>query len=118
MILSFLETDGYDNMRKALKIYGWAWVVLIVATIITVIVMAIRTSHHDLAKDPNNIEKIVKVDLPDIASVQSWDDFGGSRWDMHVHKGQFTERISEESIQIMDELCLSNSIHHSIELSQ
>lgn len=106
-------------MRKALKIYGWARVVLIVATIITVIVMvAIRTSHHDLAKDPNNIEKIVKVDLPDIASVQSWDDFGGSRWDMHVHKGQFTERISEESIQIMDELCLSDSIHHSIELSQ
>ena len=33
--------------------------------------MAIRTSHHDLAKDPNNIEKIVKVDLPDIAFVSS-----------------------------------------------
>ena len=71
MILSFLETDGYDNMGKALKIYGWTWVVLIVATIITVVVMAIRTSHHDLAKDPNNIEKIVKVDLPDIAFVES-----------------------------------------------
>ena len=58
-------------MGKALKIYGWTWVVLIVATIITVVVMAIRTSHHDLAKDPNNIEKIVKVDLPDIAFVES-----------------------------------------------
>ena len=58
-------------MGKTLKIYGWACVVLVVATIITVVVMAIRTSHHDIAKDPSNIEKIVKVDLPDIAFVES-----------------------------------------------
>ena len=41
------------------------------------------------------------------------DDGGGSRWDMFVHKGRFTEEISEESIQKIDELCLSDSMHWS-----
>lgn len=50
-----------------LKIYRWTWMVLIASTIVTVAVMIIRSSHHDLAVDPINIEEIVKVDLPDIA---------------------------------------------------
>ena len=100
-------------MKKALKIYGWAWVVLIAVAIVTFAVMIIFPSHHELAADPYSIEKIVKVDLPDIASVQTMDDLGGSRWDMFVHKGRFTEEISEKSIQKMDELCQSDTIHWS-----
>ena len=96
-----------------LKIYGWAWLALIVATIVIIAVMIICPSHHELAADPCSLEKIVKVDLPDIASVQTMDDGGGSRWDMFVHKGRFTEEISEESILKMDELCLSDSMHWS-----
>ena len=100
-------------MKKAFKIYGWAWLALIVATIVIIAVMIICSSHHELAADPYSLEKIVKVDLPDIASAQTMDDGGGSRWDMFVHKGRFTEEISEESIQKMDELCLSDSMHWS-----
>ena len=100
-------------MKKALKIYGWAWLALIAATIVTIAVMIIYPSHHELAADPYGIEKILKVDLPDIASVHTKDDGSGSRWDMFVHKGRFTEDISEETIQKMDELCLSDSIHWS-----
>jgi hypothetical protein len=100
-------------MKRPLKIYGWAWAAIIAATIVTFAVMIIYPSHHELAADPYSIEKIVKVDLPDIASVQSMDDLGGSRWDMFVHKGRFTEEISEESIQKMDELCQSYTIHWS-----
>ena len=100
-------------MKRPLKIYGYAWVVLIAATIVTFAVMIMYASHHELAADPYSIEKIVKVDLPDIASVQSMDDLGGSRWDMFVHQGRFTEEIPEESIQKMDELCISDSIHWS-----
>ena len=96
-----------------LKIYGWAWLALIVATIVIIAVMIICPSHHELAADPCSLEKIVKVDLPDIASVQTMDDGGGSRWDMFVHKGRFIEEISKESIQKMDELCLSDSMHWS-----
>ena len=102
-----------DKMKRPLKIYGWAWVAIIAATIVTFAVMIIYPSHHELAADPYNIEKIVKVDLPDIASVQSMDDLGGSRWDMFVHQGRFTEEISEKSIQKMDELCQSDTIHWS-----
>lgn len=100
-------------MKRPLKIYGWAWVAIIVATIVTFAVMIIYPSHHELAADPYSIEKIVKVDLPDIASVQTMDDLGGSRWDMFVHKGRFTEDISEKSIKEMDELCQSDTIHWS-----
>ena len=52
-------------MKKALKIYGRAWVVLIAVTIVTFAVMIIFPSHHELAADPYSIEKIVKVDLPE-----------------------------------------------------
>ena len=100
-------------MKRLVRIYGWAWVALIAVTIVTFAVMIIFPSHHELAADPYCIEKIVKVDLPDIASVQSMDDLGGSRWDMFVHKGRFAEDISEESIQKMDELCQSDTIHWS-----
>lgn len=44
---------------------------LIAVTVATIAGMMVRTSHHDLAADPNNIQKIVKVDLPDIAFVES-----------------------------------------------
>ena len=60
-------------MKMVLKIYGWAWLALIVATIVIIAVMIICPSHHELAADPCSLEKIVKVDLPDIASVQTMD---------------------------------------------
>lgn len=100
-------------MKRPLKIYGWAWVAIIAATIVTFAVMIIYPSHHELAADPYSIEKIIKVDLPDIASVQTMDDLGRSRWDMFVHEGRFIEEISEKSIQKMDELCQSDTIHWS-----
>ena len=96
-----------------LKIYRWAWFALIVVTIATIAVLVIRTSHHDLAAAPDNIEKIVKVDLPEIASVESENnlDRGASRWDTYIHSGQFTEELSEESIKAIDELCVADRSH-------
>lgn len=78
-----------------LKIYRWTWMVLIV----TVAVMIIRTSHHDLAVDPINIEEIVKVDLPDIAFVESENnlDRGASRWEMYIHRGQFLKGYQKKA---------------------
>ena len=96
-----------------LKIYRWAWFALIVVTIATIAVLVIRTSHHDLAAAPDNIEKIVKVDLPEIASVESENnlDRGASRWDTYIHSGQFTEELSEESIKAIEELCVADRSH-------
>jgi hypothetical protein len=96
-----------------LKIYRWAWFALIVVTIATIAVLVIRTSHHDLAADLNNIEKIVKVDLPDIAFVESEYnlDRGASRWDIYIHSGQFAEELSEECIKAINELCVADRSH-------
>lgn len=96
-----------------LKIYRWAWLTLIAVTIVTIAVLVIRTSHHDLAAAPDNIEKIVKVDLPEITSVESENnlDRGASRWDTYNHSGQFTEELSEESIKAIEELCVADRSH-------
>lgn len=96
-----------------LKIYRWAWFALIVVTIATIAVLVIRTSNHDLAAAPDNIEKIVKVDLPEIASVESENnlDRGASKWDTYIHSGQFTEELSEESIKAIEELCVADRSH-------
>ena len=100
-------------MKKALKIYGWAWVAMIAATLITIAVMAIYPSHHDLAQDANNLEKIVKVDLPDIAYSESSDNLNrtASRWDIFEHRGKFVSELPEETIIVLDELCLTDSLH-------
>ena len=99
--------------KRALKIYGWTWVVVIAASILTFTIMAIHTSHHDLAKDPENIEKILKVDLPAIAYSESEDnlDRSASRWDIFEHKGKFISELSDDTINILDELCLTDSLH-------
>lgn len=105
--------DRIQLMKKALKIYVWAWVVVIAATLITIAVMAIYPSHHDLGQDANNLEKIVKVDLPDIAYSESSNnlDRTASRWDVFEHRAKFVSELPEQTIIVLDELCLADSLH-------
>ncbi len=100
-------------MKKASKIYLWAWAVFGVAAIVAVVVAMVIPSHHDLARDPYAIERIVKVDLPEIVEVGSEDnlDRGASRWDVYTHRVQFGEALSEESIKKLDRLCRTDSLH-------
>ena len=100
-------------MKKASKIYLWACVVLVAAAIVAVVVAMVVPSHHDLARDPYAIERIVKVDLPVIVEVESEDnlDRGSSRWDVYTHRVQFVDTLSEESIKKLDRLCHNDSLH-------
>lgn len=102
-------------MKKALKIYGWAWGIVVMSTLLAIVLMWALPSHHDLAKDPHSIERIVKVDLPDIAHVESEDNMerGSSRWDAYTHCAQFSEKLSERSIAKLEELCQKDSKHWS-----
>ena len=99
-------------MRRSVTIYVLAWVVVIASAIGT---MVMSPSHHDLASDPYAVEKIVKVDLPEIVEVESEDNMcrGTSRWDMYVHRGQFGESLSEESFETMEALCQADSVRWS-----
>ena len=100
-------------MKKASRIYLWAWAVFVVAAIVAVVVAMVAPSHHDLARDPYAIERIVKVDLPVIVEVESEDnlDRGSSRWDVYTHRVQFGEALSEESIKKLDQRCYTDSLH-------
>jgi hypothetical protein len=100
-------------MKKASKIYLWAWAVFGVAAIVAVVVAMVMPSHHDLARDPYAIERIVKVDLPEIVEVESEDnlDRSSSRWDVYTHRVQFGDTLSEESIKELDRLCHNDSLH-------
>lgn len=100
-------------MKKASKIYLWAWAVFVIAAIVAVVVAMVMPSHHDLARDPYAIERIVKVDLPEIVEVESEDNFdrGASRWDVYMHNVQFGDTLSEESIKELDRLCRTDSLH-------
>lgn len=96
-------------MKKALTIYGLGWVALIAA----LIVYAVAPSHHNLAKSPKNIEKIINIDLPDFAETESDDnlDRGASRWDNYIHRVKFAEELSEECIKELEERCATDSEH-------
>lgn len=100
-------------MKKAPKIYLWAWAALFVAGIVAVVVAMVLPSHHDLARDPYAIERIVKVDLPEIVEVESEDnlDREASRWDVYMHRVQFGETLSEESVEKLEKLCRVDSLH-------
>ena len=96
-----------------MKIYGWTWVIVMASSLIAAIAFVIHTSHHDLARDPNNLTKIVKVDLPAIAESKSENYLtrGAARWDMYIHHGRFSEELSEETTKGLDELCVTDSSH-------
>ena len=100
-------------MKKASKIYLWAWAVFGVAAIVAVVVAMVMPSHHDLARDPYAIERIVKVDLPEIVEVESKDnlDRGSSRWDVYMHRVLFGDTLSEERVKELENLCRVDSLH-------
>ena len=100
-------------MKKASKTYLWAWAVFVVAAIVAVVAVMVIPSHHDLARDPYAIERIVKADLPEIVRTEYRDnlDRESSRWDVYTHRVQFGEALSEESIKKLDRLCRTDSLH-------
>ena len=74
---------------------------------------AFHTSHHELAEVSDKLEKIVKIDLPDIEFCESENNLkrGGSRWNVFEHRGKFVSELSGETIAILDELCQTDSRH-------
>lgn len=61
------------KFKKSSKIYLLLWVGVIVSFVLLVVAgrAGLFSPHHRLAQDPTNIEKITKIDLPDITSVEA-----------------------------------------------
>jgi hypothetical protein len=60
--------------------------------------------HHSTASDYHKIIRKLHVNLPDIADVESWDNYdrGASRWDCLEHKIKFATPLSEKTIMQLD----------------
>ena len=94
-------------MKKALKIYLYAWAGLIALFALFVLF----PTHNFLASKPDNIEKIIKLDLPDIAEAKTSDnlDRGASHWNYYEHSIQFEEAISANCIKELESRCQKDS---------
>lgn len=60
--------------------------------------------HHCTAADYQKIINNLHVNLPDIADVDSWDNYdrGASRWDCLEHKITFSTPLSEKTIKQLE----------------
>lgn len=103
------------EMNRSLRKYLLLWVGVIVCSVIVVVAYyaGFFVRHHKLAQDPTNIERITGLDLPDIASVESWDnlDRGTSCWDCFGHHSVFAEKLSDDCIRRLETLCRKDSVH-------
>lgn len=98
-------------MKKGLKIYLCMWVVIVI-TVVVILVMPSNT-HHKLAMDPYNIEKITKLDLPEIVKTETEDnlDRTTSCWDCFYQRVEFAEELSPECILELEHRCRTDSLH-------
>ena len=104
-------------MKRLFRVYAWAWVGVLVATLLFMAVRAtVAPSHRGLAMDPYNVEMIVDVDLPRISSVSSDDkiDGGESRRVCYSHCAKFCEPLSIESIEALEALCEADPVRWSM----
>lgn len=102
-------------MKKSLKKYLWSWTVVGVLSVVFIVLGETVgfAPHHKLAQDPTNIEKITKLDLPDIISVESSDnlDRGQSCWDCFNHLSRFEGKLSDDCVRQLESLCVSDTVH-------
>ena len=70
-------------MKKSLKVYLSAWGVVIAAFLISFVTGRILSGREagmiERSKDPVQVERLLKIDLPAISSVES-DDLTGSQY--------------------------------------
>ena len=102
-------------MKKSLKKYLWSWTVVGVLSVVFIVLGETVgfAPHHKLAQDPTNIEKITKLNLPDIISVESSDnlDRGQSCWDCFQHISHFDGKLSDDCVRQLESLCVSDTVH-------
>jgi hypothetical protein len=94
-------------MRTSTKVYIWACGLLHAA----ILIFLVWPSHHRLASDVDNIDRIVDLDLPEIGRYEYADnlDRGASCLDCFEYTIWFTEEVSEECIAEMEQRCTEDS---------
>ena len=105
-------------MKKALRIYKYAWVVPLFAMVVSMFVSLFNTDssniHHEglmkLSEAPAYIEEVIGVELPPVELSNS--DIGyGSHFTSHTYKLTFSEPLSEDYVAELERQCVENSEH-------
>lgn len=95
-------------MKKSLKVYLSAWGVVIAAFLISFVTGRILSGREavmiERSKDPVQVERLLKIDLPAISSVES-DDLTGSQYCEYMCYMYFAEPLAEEVIQELEKRC-------------
>lgn len=105
-------------MKKALRIYKYAWGVPFFAMVVSMFVSLFNTDssniHHEglmkLSEAPAYIEEVIGVELPAVELSNS--DIGyGSHFTSHTYKLTFSEPLSEDYVAELERQCAGNSEH-------
>lgn len=107
-------------MKKAFKIYLRSWVAYIAIIIFGSIALLATTQgvseHHkylvNLSESPKYIEKIIKVDLPDIVHVKP-DRGYGNIWSIYRYELKFSEELSEDCMRELNMRYKKDKAHWS-----
>ena len=92
----------------------WSWVAVILFAALSVVLLKTDAlaPYHRLAKNPANLEKIIKVDLPDVAGVVSGvPQYETYTTDGFEHHYSFKETLSDDCIRRLEYLCITDTIH-------
>ncbi len=102
-------------MKKSLKIYLLSWLGVVVLFVLLIVANGFNlfAPHHRVAIDSTNIVKITGLDLPEVLSVNSWNNLDRytSRWDCFEHNSQFVDKLSEDCIAQLENLCQTDTVH-------
>lgn len=105
-------------MKKALRIYKYAWVVPLFAMVVSMFVSLFNTDssniHHEglmkLSEAPAYIEEVIGVELP-AAELTNSDTGYGSHFTSHTYKLTFSEPLSEDYVAELERQCAEDSEH-------
>jgi hypothetical protein len=104
-------------MKKVWKIYLWSWVVYFAIPICGLIASLESVSDsekymNNFSDTPENIEKIINIDLPDIVHVKP-DNSSGNYWTTYGYELKFSEELSEDCIRELNMRYKTDNAHWS-----
>ena len=105
-------------MKKALRIYKYAWVVPFFAMMVSIFASLFNTDssniHHEglmkLSEAPAYIEEVIGVELPAVELTNS-DTGYGSHSTSHTYELTFCEPLSEDYVAELERQCAEDSEH-------
>ena len=115
------QSEKMYIMKKALKIYGGAWIAAIAFPLISFLILfcferVVGSDElegvRELADDPTHIENIISIDLPATYHVDSKLN-SDEKVNIYSYNVQFSEDLSDNCIEELEDKCVTDKLHWS-----